>query len=806
MWILNPASLVIGDRSWIVPAALIAVLGLTWIFWQNRQRLRAGSAGPWLRSAAWLLLAICLLNPLWSGQRPRSGANVIAVVSDISRSHLVSASAGGSTRAEEFQQVLKAGESTTPPGWLKRLEQDFELRRYTVAERLLQVDRLDAVEFQGTASSLNSALKSLQQRYEGQPLAGVLLLTDGNATDAAIDPQLLKTMPPIYPVVPATETTLPDVGVGTWSVTQTAFDDAPVTIQVLPQVSGFAQGQIAVSLCDATGVLLERQTMAPTDTVPLRFRHRPTQGGTVFYQLRVALVDSQGAEVAEEATLVNNVQLIAVERGTAARRILYVSGRPNWDFKFLRRAVESDPLLEIVALIRIARKEAKFDFRGRDGESSNSLFRGFDKADPETVEEYDEPVLVRLNTKSDEELRSGFPQQAEELFQYDGLVVDDLEADFFTADQMTLIYDFVSRRGGGLLMMGGQESLSQGDFARTPVGELLPVDVGRRMQFPEAGVRLRLTRDGWLQPWIRLRPDESGEEQRLGEMPEFLTINPAGYVRPGAVVMAEVEDSAGVQWPALVVQRFGRGRTGALCIGDLWRWRLSEGLKSLQQPEVPTATAAESVSTEKAGDDLSDHARACRQMMRWLVADVPRRLEVGATEDTESGSSGMKLTAVVRGSDFEVSENADVRFSVTAPDGQVFELTGVPSDTESGTFEATLVAAQEGGWQMSVKAVVSDDAKAEPLTAVAGWASQPNQKEMQSVRINRSGLEDLATQTGGRVLELDEIEDLVSALPQSQAPLTEFWSWPVWHSWWVFLIIVGCLTADWTMRRRGGLP
>jgi hypothetical protein len=107
---------------------------------------------------------------------------------------------------------------------------------------------------------------------------------------------------------------------------------------------------------------------------------------------------------------------------------------------------------------------------------------------------------------------------------------------------------------------------------------------------------------------------------------------------------------------------------------------------------------------------------------------------------------------------------------------------------------------------MSVKAVVSDDAKAEPLTAVAGWAAQPNQKEMQSVRINRSGLEDLATQTGGRVLELDEIEDLVSALPQSKAPLTEFWSWPVWHSWWVFLIIVGCLTADWTMRRRGGLP
>ena len=504
--------------------------------------------------------------------------------------------------------------------------------------------------------------------------------------------------------------------------------------------------------------------------------------------------------------MVNNAQLIAVERGTTPRRILYVSGRPNWDFKFLRRAVESDPLLEMVALIRIARKEAKFDFRGRDGESSNSLFRGFDKADPETVEEYDEPVLVRLNTKSDDELRGGFPQKAEELFRYDGLVIDDLESDFFTADQMALIYDFVSRRGGGLLMMGGQESFSQGDFARTPVGELLPIDVGRRTEFPKAGVRLRLTRDGWLQPWIRLRPDEIEEEKRLGDMPQFLTINPAGYVRPGAVVMAEVEDAEGVQWPALIVQRFGKGRTGAVCIGDLWRWRLSDGLKQLRETVPGTPLQPQVATPEKPADDLSDHARACRQMMRWLVADVPRRLDVGVVDDAELGAGAMKLKAIVRGTDFEVSENADVKFTVTAPDGQVFELSGTPSDAEAGTFETSLMASQEGGWQMSVTASMSDEANQPPLSAVAGWASQPNQKEMQSVQINRTFLNDLAEQTGGKVTELQDLDDLVSSLPQSRAPLTEFWSWPIWHSWWVFLTVVSCLTADWTMRRRRGLP
>jgi uncharacterized membrane protein len=85
-------------------------------------------------------------------------------------------------------------------------------------------------------------------------------------------------------------------------------------------------------------------------------------------------------------------------------------------------------------------------------------------ADPDTVEEYDEPVLVRLNTQTADELRGGFPQTAEELFQYDAVVVDDLEADFFQADQMRLLYDFVSRRGGGFLMMSGQESFCPGRF------------------------------------------------------------------------------------------------------------------------------------------------------------------------------------------------------------------------------------------------------------------------------------------------------------------------------------------------------
>jgi hypothetical protein len=370
---------------------------------------------------------------------------------------------------------------------------------------------------------------------------------------------------------------------------------------------------------------------------------------------------------------------------------------------------------------------------------------------------------------------------------------------------MTLLYDFVSQRGGGLLMMAGQESFAQGDYNRTPIGEMLPIDLERRAEFPSTPVRLTLTRDGWLQPWVRLRDDETAEQQRLQQMPAFVTVNPAGYVRPGAIVMAEVEDAGGSRWPALVVQRFGRGRTGAVCVGDLWRWRLQDGLNALTNPATTAEQPQARPTVGRPAEDLSDHARACRQLMRWLVADVPQRLEVRVREEAEQGSGAVTLTALVRSADFAVQENADVRFSVTAPDGKVFELTATPSDSEAGLFEASLSAAMAGSWKVEATAVLSDAAEA-PLTAALGWASQPDQQEMQSVRINRPWVNQLAEGTGGKVTELDDVEKLAASLPQEDAPLSEIWSWPIWHSWWVFMTAVACLSADWTMRRRRGLP
>src|SRR5688572_32201389 len=119
----------------------------------------------------------------------------------------------------------------------------------------------------------------------------------------------------------------------------------------------------------------EGQTMA------FRFRLKPEQRGLNFYQVRATarseIQVGTNAVKSTEATLANNVRAAVADRGRGPYRILYVAGRPNWEFKFLNRALSEDEQIQLIGLIRIARRERKFEFMGRTGETSNPLFRGF---------------------------------------------------------------------------------------------------------------------------------------------------------------------------------------------------------------------------------------------------------------------------------------------------------------------------------------------------------------------------------------------------------------------------------------------
>ena len=576
-----------------------------------------------------------------------------------------------------------------------------------------------------------------------------------------------------------------DVGVARVAVSQTSFEDAPVTIQAELATLGCRGEKLVAQLANEAGRIVDTQTVvAPADGEPLavRFQVRPEQPGVSFYQVRLAPESEKTAfdhpEKSREATLANNRRLVAVDRGGGPYRVLYVAGRPNWEYKFLRRAVDEDQQVQLVSLVRIARREPKFDFRSRSGEATNPLFRGFGNQHDEAAETYDKPVLVRQGTEDAAELRDGFPKTAEDLYRYHAIIVDDLEAEFFTPDQMLLVQKFVSQRGGGFLMLGGQESFAGGKYDRTPLGDLLPVYLD---QLPEihasAGHRIALEREGWLQPWVRLRSTEPEERKRLESMPAFQTLNRVRGIKPGATVLAKVVDDDGWQAPALVEQRFGRGRSLALLVGDLWRWGL------------------------KRTDETSDLEKSWRQTVRWLVADVPERIEV---EPQSPGDAGGAVRLLVRAHNarFEPLDNATVRVTVTAPGGEKLELSAAPSDDAAGSYRATYVPRQPGAYRAEVSVAGPDGAQLGRRET--GWTSDPAADEFRVLRPNRELLEKIARESGGQLVEAAGLAELVTELPNRKVPITEPAITPLWHQSWVFMLAIVCLCGEWGLRRWRG--
>ena len=760
----------------------VAVLLSGVLFWSYRSVRMPG----WKRALAlgsklcgFFLLLACWLEPQWLTRVPKERANSVALLLDDSRSMRLQGDSqpGARSRGAVLQEAWFKGATT----WRAVLARNFRVRSFTFGANLREMGPSTQLTFGEGPTALASALGQTLERA-GEAPSAILVFTDGVASDlAGLDPSAL---PPVYPVLLGKPLTTPDLALGSVSSTLSPFEDAPATIQAEVRATHAGAPRIRVRIeavdpqpgAGTKSVLAETEVQVPeaTGRAVAQLQFEPLRAGATFYRVSI---DSAQIPAASEVTLENNTRLLCVNRTAGPHKILYVAGRPNWEFGPLRRALDADPELQLRALLRVAKREPKFTFKGRGGDATNPLFRGFQNGENADVQRYDQPVLVRVNLDSPEELAGGFPKTADELFGFKGIILANLEAEFFTPEQQRLLQRFVAERGGGLLMLGGMESFEGGGWRGTPVETLLPVWLGKDSTQPPGAFQWRLTREGLLEPWMRRRKTEAEEASRGIALPPLEVLNSVQGVKPAASVLALGHQGDAAR-PAVAVQRFGLGRSGALLAGDLFHWGIG-------QPE-----------------HAPDLAKFWRQLSRWLVADTPGPVDVSAQWIPAAQTT--RLSVRVRDREARLVEDAEVLVTIRriGADDKASVQLRAEAAPEAGVYTVEYPSLQQGALVAQAEARTSSGVSLG--SGSVGWVQDPSEAEFSALSANVPQLKDLAAKTGGRVVGLEELDALVQQLKNAPNLATEVQIRPLWHTGFVFMAALLCFVAEWFIRRQNG--
>src|SRR4029077_19942216 len=420
-----------------------------------------------------------------------------------------------------------------------------------------------------------------------------------------------------------------------------------------------------------------------------------------------------------EENTANNTLTRVVNVSSEPRRILYIEGEPRWEYKFIRQAEEDDRMVQIVSM---------------DRTSQNKIYR--------------------QGISDPKELADGFPSRPEDLFVYQGLIIGSVEAGYFTPGQQELIREFADRRGGGLLLLGGQVSLADGGWNASNLTDLfptvLPTQAGtfRREADPRNGTThttAELAPAGVDNIITRLVDDPAANAAKWKALPYLMDYQEPGTPKPGAAVLANMITPEGRKQPLLITENFGRGRTAIMATGGSWRWQMSSPL----------------------GDTA--HDLFWQQLLRWVISDTPGHVAASVPAQMLLDNGAVTLTAEVRDQQFNPAPDARVEAHILGPSGvtALVEMTPVPDNP--GHFQGAWSAPRTGAYLTEVTA---QRAGKELGRDVLTFQRMDGVAENFHTEQNRELLEHLATQTGGRYWKPSDLGNLAAAIPFSEAGVT----------------------------------
>jgi len=752
----QPAQWVGGGFSFGTPihvavmiGGLAAIIGIVWVLYRKTTIAVDGRLKVFLitlRTSILAALVLCLLQPMLITSMPIPRQNDVAVIVDNSRSMTIRDMGDGRSRGDVAVDLLY-GENSL----IDRLGDAFQVHTFGIGADSHPISGPGDLTFAAARTSLAASLNQVTQDLKGLPLSGLILISDGG-DNSRQDPlraaQLLAALDiPIFTVGLGQSAVLKDREITRVTSDRTVLEESIFEVNVTVRNRGYTQREFDI-------IIEEGDTVVASKTVPAGINQ-----GIQRYTLELASED-QGSRIyvvripeeEDETILQNNRRAFLVNKADKTSDVLYIEGHPRNEYKFIRRALAGDKTLRLVTYLKTGPQK-----------------------------------FLRQGIESPQELANGFPEKKEDLYKYAAIVLGDIPKSYFSADQLAMIREFVSERGGGYLMLGGSTAFEDSFFG-SPIADVLPVTLPGQAQLASqlrdgAGgekFSLRLTPEGEHTAILRLGLGGAENRQRWQKMPQLQGINVTGRAKPGATVLA-VHPTLSLDnelLPVIAYEQYGRGRSMAITTASTWRWQML----------LPH-------------EDMS-HERFWRQVLRWLASPAPSPVELSLDKDSYGVGEQVNVRARVSDSEYAPVNDATVWLKLTDSAGTIQDIQLEGTIDDQGIYTGAFKVRKVGIHTIDITA-----------TSLSGEAQEASTHflvvepiaEFIDAGLDADLLKTMAGVSGGKFYTENNADRLVKDLKRLQKVVSvaverEIWDMPI-----VLFLIVGLFALEWLIRRRKGM-
>jgi hypothetical protein len=677
------------------------------------------------------------------------------------------------SRAREFEQVsrlelTKAALQNERIDLLPRLDKEFDLSAFSFGQGLAElsarkletnvsksketkkasIESFDWVErLEGTATStaIGDGIREVMNRKRGQPLAGIVLVTDGvnNSGSQPRDAAAAARSEGVPLYIYGVGITSPrDIIVQNLFAPDVTFvkDEVPLTVRVRGQGLNGESAELQLKL---DGQVVATRTLTFTNdaeqVVPLKFT--PQTLGE--FEL-TASVEARSDETVKD----NNSRSQRIKVIDSKIKVLLVDQSPRWEFKYLQMLLLRDRRVDLKCF----------------------LVEG-DKAISRTA---DSPYLPE------------FPARRDELFKYDLVILGDVDPKVLTALHQENLNKLVSDFGGALVVLAGKRHMPA-QYRRSVLEKLLPVEFepsttdSRSDPIADKPIKLQLTAAGRASAMLRLSDRDDENAQMWAQLPPIYWAARVTRAKPAAEVLVVDSDvskeSRSGKMPVIAVQQYGLGQVMFVGTDNLWRWRKNAG--DFYYTAV-WGQIAQRVSIQR-------------------LLGVSRRTQLST--DRQNYMAGDRVAVYARlysGAGFEPVQEPAVKGSFGLKNGQGprTEVALRPVPDQPAMYRGEFIATGAGGYGFSVEN--------DPQTVLDFNVTEPK-FEFGETAMNESLLKELAATTGGQFFREENLyklpETIAAKTERVQSPMeVELWASPLY-----FLLLLGVVTAEWVLRKLSHL-